>query len=107
MNERQIQELVKTLVAFRPTQGGIRIVVPDKPWLFADVRIPSDVRVQVIEWLHNPRLCDKEEWYKIRKPLIEICWTMLDLAFRSGEFPKGLLMAILKERAKQARIAVD
>ena len=76
MNDDALWVLTKvlpTIVEWRKVEEGIAIRPVNQPALESVVKMTSEVRDKVWDWLHAPRVVeDKKEWKQLRKPIISI-----------------------------------
>jgi len=85
--DEDLEILVKALfsnVEWRKVEGGIAVRPVNHPEAESIVEISTDVRDRVWEWLHNPKLVDREEWAKIREPIMSIMVKVTEFILRYG-----------------------
>lgn len=99
MSDEELEILVKALfsnVEWRKAERGIALRPVNQPAAERIVEMPADIRDKVWEWLHNPRIVDKEEWIKIREPIMEVLAEFADITLQHGSplqrevFKKGI-----------------
>ncbi|MEM3827967.1 MAG: hypothetical protein QXP36_01950 [Conexivisphaerales archaeon] len=71
-------------VEWRKVEQGIAIRSINHPWSERIVEMSADVRDKVWEWLHNPRIVDREEWMKIREPVKVVLTEVAEVIQRYG-----------------------
>jgi|GEM_PF-2764267 len=77
-----LEILVKALfsdVEWRLVERGIAVRPVNQLEAERIVEISADVRDRVWEWLHNPRIVDREEWIKIREPIMAVLAEVIDI----------------------------
>jgi len=77
--------VLSTNVAFRKCEEGIAVFPAEKPELGRVIKVSSNIQEKVWNWIRNPReIYDKQEWAKIRMPIIEFSLTAIDLTMKHG-----------------------
>ncbi|MEM2522787.1 MAG: hypothetical protein QXW82_06530 [Candidatus Bathyarchaeia archaeon] len=94
-----LEILVRVLfsnVEWRKVERGIAVRPVNQPRAERIVEMSADVRDRVWDWLHNPRIVNREEWTKIREPVKAVLAEVTDIILRHGSplqqevFKKGI-----------------
>ncbi|MEM3640580.1 MAG: hypothetical protein QXH37_01465 [Candidatus Bathyarchaeia archaeon] len=87
MTDEDLEIVVKALfsnVEWQKAEGGIAVRPVNNPASERIVEMSADVRDRVWEWLHNPKVVDREEWAKVREPIRAIIAEVTDVILRFG-----------------------